>query len=488
MTEKRYLGVDLGTSSIKVSLADEKGRILDSESRDYPLYQPQRNWTQQNPEDWYHGLLDCLKELGRREDLKRVSSLSFCGQMHGLVLLDKEDNVIRPAILWNDSRTTKEVDYLNDVFTKERLIAETGNIALCGFTAPKVLWVKENEKDNFDRIAKVMLPKDYLAYRLTKVFASDVSDLSGTLFFSVEKRTYSKAILNILGLREEQLPEIHDSYDVIGKVLPEVARETGLSEETKVVIGGGDQAVGAIGTDTVEENHMSISLGTSGTVFAPLAKYAYDPKGQIHSFRHANGRFHFMGCTLSAMGSLKWFLEDILGTIDYDKELSQMPDTIDDLLFLPYLVGERSPINDPKARGYFANLSLIHGRSNLVKAVCEGIVFSLYDVYKVMEKLGLFVSSARVIGGGSKSPYLLQILADVFGIDIKTITTSDGGTLGAIILAMVGDGLYPDVETASRSLVHDKKVYHPDRDKHEQYERKFQEYKNLYLRNKAKEN
>lgn len=484
MPSKLYLGIDLGTSSIKLSLAGTDGKILDSESRDYPLFLPKVNWTEQNPDDWFHAFLDALKALRRRNDLSLVASLSFSGQMHGLVLLDKYDHVIRPAILWNDSRTEEEVDYLNNVVTKKVLLEETGNIALCGFTAPKLLWLKKHEPDNFARIAKIMLPKDYLAYRLSGVFASDVSDLSGTLFFDVKNRCYSECLMDILGIQRTQLPEMHESKDVIGTVLPSIAENVGLSSNTKVVIGGGDQAVGAIGTSTIHENEISISLGTSGTVFAPLDSYAFDKEGRVHAFRHATGKFHLMGCTLSAMGSLKWFLEEVLHTTDFAGELEKMPERMSDILFLPYLSGERSPINDPKAKGYLANLSLFYSRPDIVKAIVEGILFSLYDVYRVMLDLGLKGQSARVIGGGSKSKGLLQILADIFGIDIKTIATNDGGALGAIILAMVGDGLYPSIEDACKALIRDKDVYHPDRTKHAIYEKKFRAYKDLYLRYK----
>lgn len=479
-----YLGVDLGTSSIKCSLADEKGIIIDSANETYPLLSPKLNWTEQNPDDWYNALLRILKVLSTRNNLTDIKAVSFCGQMHGLVILDANDQVIRPAILWNDSRVVKEVDYLNQVIGQDTLIQETSNIALCGFTAPKVLWIYHNEPENFKRIRKIMLPKDYLAYKMSHVFASDVSDLSGTLFFDVKERKYSQKMLDILHIHENQLPKIYNSYEAVGTVDEEFAKLTGMSTKTKVVIGGGDQAVGAVGTNTLQNKTMSISLGTSGVVFAACDDFAYDNKGRVHAFRHATSKFHLMGCTLSAAGSLKWWMEDILNTNDYTAEIDRVPEGIDDILFLPYLVGERSPINDPSAKGYFANLNAFYKRENLTKAVLEGISFSLYDNYKVMKALGVDVTEARVIGGGSKSPIWMQMLADIFNVKMKTISTSDGGTLGAIILAMVGDGFYPDVATAAKALVHDKKEYLPNPDKHSLYEKKFDEYKALYLRNK----
>lgn len=481
---KYYLGIDLGTSSIKVSLANQNGEIIDSSSKEYPLILPQLNWSEQNPSDWADAMFDVLKDLSLRNDLSKVASLSFSGQMHGLVVLDENDKVIRPAILWNDSRTINEVDYLNTDIGIQTLIEETSNIALCGFTAPKILWLYNNEKQNFDRIKKIMLPKDYLSYVLSNVFASDVSDLSGSLLFDVKKRDYSEKILNILHLNKDQLPQIFNSYEVVGYVKNEKALKLGLSKDCKVVIGGGDQAVGATGTNTLSAGSISISLGTSGVVFAPSKEYCFDKIGRVHSFRHTTGEFHLMGCTLSAMGSLKWWMEDILKTKDYVNELNNMPDEISDVIFLPYLMGERSPINDPNARGSFNNLSLFYTREALTKAVIEGICFSLYDVFKVMQEDGVIANQARVIGGGTKNEKTMQILADIFNIEMKTITTSDGGALGAIILAMVGDGLYKTVYEAASKLVMDKKTYYPNVNKHQQYLKKFELYKKFYLNNK----
>ena len=477
-----YLGIDLGTSSLKVSLSDEKGNIIDTESRSYPLIMPKLNWSEQDPDEWFEAMIQALATLNVRNGLDKVRSLSFSGQMHGLVILDKNDKVIRNAILWNDSRTTKEVDFLNTAIGKKKLIEETSNIAICGFTAPKILWVKNNEPENFEHIAKIMLPKDYLTYKLSGVFASDYSDLSGTLFFNVKEKQYSSYMLNVLGIKIDQLPKIYKSYDCIGTVLPKYKHLIGLNENTKVVIGGGDQAVGAIGTNTIKENEISISLGTSGVVFAPIDKYSYDKDGAIHCLNHATGNYHLMGCTLSAMASLKWFFEEILKTTDYVGELDSIDEEITDIIFLPYLCGERSPINDPLASGYFSNLALFYKRKDLIKALIEGIVFSLYDCYNTMVGDGINASYARCIGGGTKSKRILQILADVFGIEIRTISTSDGGALGAIILAMVGDGLYPSLKVAAGDLIKDKESFKPNKDKHLKYLDKFKEYKNLYLK------
>ena len=479
----KYLGIDLGTSSLKASIADEKGNILLSSSRSYPLLMPKENYTEQNPEDWYNALIEVLKDISSKCDLSDLKAMSFCGQMHGLVLLDKDDNVIRPAILWNDSRTTEEVDYLNNVIGKEKLIEETSNIAICGFTLPKILWVKKHEPENFKKIKKIMLPKDYLVYKITKKFVSDITDLSGTLFFDVKNRKYSKFLLDIASINEEMLPEIHDSFDVIGYISEDFAKISNLNKNVKVVVGGGDQAVGATGTNTLEDNSLFMSLGTSGTVFASSSTYKVDKEGRVHSFRHTNGKYHLMGCTLCASLSLKRWLEDILETKDYDKELGNLPEEISDIIFLPYLMGERSPINDPNAKGMFSSLNAIYKRRDLTKAVVEGISFSLFDNLRVMEDLGLKFKEARVIGGAAKSSSFLKILADITGLKLKTINTTDGGSLGAIILAMVGDGLYKTLSEASNDLVKDIKVYEPNLVNHEKYLLKFKKYKNLYESN-----
>ena len=479
----KYLGIDLGTSSLKASIADEKGNILLSSSRSYPLLMPKENYTEQNPEDWYNALIEVLKDISSKCDLSDLKAMSFCGQMHGLVLLDKDDNVIRSAILWNDSRTTEEVDYLNNVIGKEKLIEETSNIAICGFTLPKILWVKKHEPENFKKIKKIMLPKDYLVYKITKKFVSDITDLSGTLFFDVKNRKYSKFLLDIASINEEMLPEIHDSFDVIGYISEDFAKISNLNKNVKVVVGGGDQAVGATGTNTLEDNSLFMSLGTSGTVFASSSTYKVDKEGRVHSFRHTNGKYHLMGCTLCASLSLKWWLEDILETKDYDKELGNLPEEISDIIFLPYLMGERSPINDPNAKGMFSSLNAIYKRKDLTKAVVEGISFSLFDNLRVMEDLGLKFKEARVIGGAAKSSSFLKILADITGLKLKTINTTDGGSLGAIILAMVGDGLYKTLSEASNDLVKDIKVYEPNLVNHEKYLLKFKKYKNLYESN-----
>ncbi len=477
-----YLGVDLGTSSVKLVLADGEGRIADSASAKYPLLLPEDGWSEQNPEDWYAGVVACVRELGCRHDLSAVKGVSFSGQMHGLVVLDKDDNVIRPAILWNDNRTTEECAYLNDVVGKDKLLEWTGNVAFTGFTAPKLMWMKRHEPENFARIAKIMLPKDYVAYKMSGVFGSDVSDDSGTLYFDVKNRAWSAPMLGIIGITEEQLPAIFESTDVIGHVSEEFAAASGLPVSAKVVMGGGDQAVGAVGTGTVKEGRMFFSLGTSGVVFAPCAEFAASTNGGMHVFRHANGRFHFMGCMLSAAGSMQWWSEEVTGMSVGDL-LDEMPGVCTDApIFLPYLMGERSPINDPDAKGAFYGINLAHKRADLTKAVVDGICFGLKDCYDNILGMGAEAGYARVIGGGSRSDKWMQILSDITGLELRRINTSDGAGLGAVILAMVGTGAVPSLDEACDRLIRDTDVFLPSESEHRAYAEKFAAFKELYAR------
>lgn len=481
-----YLGVDLGTSSLKILLADGDGTIIDSESREYPLYFPAANCAEQNPEDWHTALVETIKAMGLRQDLSDIDGVSFSGQMHGLVMLNADDKVIRPAILWNDNRTTRECDYLNNTIGKDKLISWTGNIAFTGFTAPKVLWVRNNEPENFSRIAKIMLPKDFLAYKMSGVFASDLSDNSGTLYFDVENGCWSQPMLEVLGITASQLPGVFRSDEVVGTVSPAFAAATGLSVKTRVIAGGGDQAVGAIGNGTVGDGRLSISLGTSGVVFASSAEYHRDDTGAMHSFRHADGRYHMMGVMLSAAGSNDWWVKSVLRDSNY-KEVDRGATAAkaEGLYFLPYLTGERSPINDPNARGAFFGLTAAHTRDDMSRAVLEGISFGLLDCFRSMQAVGVTAGFARVIGGGAKSAPWLQMLSDVLGIELRTINTAEGGGLGAVILAMSGCKRFSSVEDGCAALIRDVKVYSPDMAENARYAEKFKNFKQLYERLKG---
>lgn len=377
---KLYIGIDLGTSAMKLLLMDAEGTIYNTVTKEYPLEFPQPGWSQQNPEDWKKALLEGIPELLSGFDSGLVTGIGCGGQMHGLVVLDENDNVIRPAILWNDGRTANQVEYLNSVIGKDKLSKLTANIAFAGFTAPKILWMKENELENFAKIAKIMLPKDYINYILTGVHSCDYSDASGMLLLDVEHKCWSKEMLEICGITNAQMPKLFESRDCIGIVDPEIAEKLGISGTVKVCAGAGDNAAAAVGTGVVGEGGCNISLGTSGTVFISSEKFSVDPNNALHAFAHADGGWHLMGCMLSAASCNKWLLEDIFGTSDYAAE--QAPITEDKLgenhvFFLPYLMGERSPINDTNARGTFIGMTMDTTRADLVQAVLEGVTFPL---------------------------------------------------------------------------------------------------------------
>ena len=354
-----YIGIDLGTSAVKIIVMNEAGTIENVVSREYPLAFPHPGWSEQNPLDWWNACVDGIQELILKIDATKIAGISFGGQMHGLVVLDENDEVLRPAILWNDGRTTKETDYLNNVIGKEKVSQYTANIAVAGYTAPKILWMKENEPELFARIQKIMLPKDYLAYRLTGVHCTDVSDASGMLLLDVKNKCWSKEMMDICSVKESQLAKIYESYAVVGELLPEVATQLGLPGNVKVAAGAGDNAAAAVGTGTVGDGMCNISLGTSGTVFIASKEFALDEFNALHAFAHADGNYHLMGCMLSAASCNKWWLEDIIGTKEFGKEQEPIVELgKNHVYFLPYLMGERSPHNNPLARGTFTGMTL----------------------------------------------------------------------------------------------------------------------------------
>ncbi|MBR1909864.1 MAG: xylulokinase, partial [Lachnospiraceae bacterium] len=373
-----YIGVDLGTSAVKLLLMNENGGIEKIVSKEYPLEFPYPGWSQQNPEDWWKQTVEGLKELTASAEKDKIAGISFGGQMHGLVVLDKDDNVIRPAILWNDGRTTKETEYLNNVIGKDKLSQYTANIAFAGFTAPKILWMKENEPDLFAKIAKIMLPKDYIAYKLSGVHCTDVSDASGMLLFDVKNKCWSKEMMEICHVREDQLAKIFESYEVVGNIKADIAKELGFPETVKVIAGAGDNAAAAIGTGTVGDGRCNISLGTSGTIFISSKEFCVDENNALHAFAHADGNYHLMGCMLSAASCNKWWMEDILNTTDYgaeQKDITKLGEN--NVFFLPYLMGERSPHNNPDARAMFIGMSMDTTRADMTQAILEGVAFGI---------------------------------------------------------------------------------------------------------------
>ena len=476
-----FIGVDLGTSAVKLLLMDETGKILKMASKEYGLSFPHPGWSEQDPQDWYSQSIAGLKELLAGCDKSQVAGISFGGQMHGLVALDDKDQVIRPAILWNDGRTTKQVAYLNEVIGKDKLSAYTANIAFAGFTAPKILWMKEEEPENFARIAKIMLPKDYLAYRLSGSFCTDYSDASGMLLLDVKNRKWSEEMLAICGISQEQLPRLYESYEVVGTLFPKVAEELGLSSEVKVIAGAGDNAAAAVGTGTVGDGACNISLGTSGTIFISSDQFGVDEKNALHSFAHANGKYHLMGCMLSAASCNKWWNEEILGTKDYAAEQTDIKNLGENRVFyLPYLMGERSPHNDPDARAMFIGMSMDTTRADMTQAVLEGVAFGLRDSLEVARSLGIQIDRTKICGGGVKSPLWRKIIANVMNLKVDVLEVEEGPSMGGAMLAAVGCGAYPDVETIGKKMAHVVDTVEPEEELVAKYEEKYQKFKKLY--------
>ncbi len=476
-----YVGVDLGTSAVKLLLMSEDGTIEKVVSREYPLYFPHPGWSEQNPEDWYEQTIAGLKELLTDCDRSQVAGISFGGQMHGLVILDKNDQVIRPAILWNDGRTSDETDYLNNEIGKDRLSAYTANIAFAGFTAPKLLWVQKNEPENFKRIAKIMLPKDYIAYRLSGVHCTEVSDASGTLLFDVKNRCWSDEMLEICGVKKEQMPRIFESYEVVGYVKKEIAKDLDIPESVKVIAGAGDNAAAAVGTGTVGDGQCNISLGTSGTLFISSENFGVDKNNALHSFAHADGHYHLMGCMLSAASCNKWWMEDILGTEDFAGEQAKIGELGENHVFyLPYLMGERSPHNNPNARATFIGMTMDTTRADMTQAVLEGVAFALRDSLEVAKSLGLKITRTKICGGGAKSPLWRKIIANVMNLKVDVIKSEEGPGLGAAMLAAVGCGEYASVEEAARKIVRVVDSVEPDPVLTEKYEKRYQQFRQIY--------
>ncbi|MCR5208284.1 MAG: xylulokinase [Eubacterium sp.] len=452
-----YIGIDLGTSAVKLILTDKNAEIIKTVSKEYPIYYPKPNYSEQNPDDWWRAVCDGIEELIGGYSKSDVKGIGVGGQMHGLVMLDENGFVLRNAILWNDTRTGKETDYLNNVIGKEKLQRLTGNIAFAGFTAPKILWVKENEPEVFERCKKICLPKDYINYKLTGAFATDVSDASGTLYFDVENRKWSGEMLDILGIDIEMLPTVCESGEVIGR--------TNLSGlDCDVVAGAGDNAAAAIGTRTVSEGQCNISLGTSGTVFIPTDNYVKTENPALHSFCHANGKYHLMGCILSAASCNKW-LNEVVFESAYNVGAGSADGMKSEVFFLPYLSGERCPHNDGDVKGAFIGITHATSRENMQRAVYEGVSFAIKDC---IELCPFEIKKATVCGGGTKSREWMQLLADILGAELSVIE-NEGPAFGGAMLA-AGKLSNPRVEY---TVV-------PNAEMTEQYSKKYNRFKKLY--------
>jgi xylulokinase len=482
-----YIGIDLGTSAVKLLLMDGEGKILKIVSREYPLSFPHPGWSEQNPEDWLRETVAGIRDLTDGFDRSQVAGIGVGGQMHGLVVLDKDDHVLRPAILWNDGRTAEETEYLNSSVGRDTLARLTANIAFAGFTAPKLLWMKKHEPALYARIEKIMLPKDYINYKLTGVHSTDYSDASGTLLLDVEHRRWSGEMLKLCSVGKAWLPRPYESYQAVGTLTRSMAARLGLRPEVIVAAGAGDNAAAAIGTATVSGGHpdcrCNISIGTSGTVFIASDTFRADRNNALHAFAHADGAYHLMGCMLSAAACNKWWMEDILRSSLFEAE--QAPIGRERLgrshvYFMPYLMGERSPHNDSAARGAFIGLSMDSSRSDMTQAVLEGVAFALRDSLEVARSLGLVIRRSKLCGGGAKSALWKEILANVLNLELECVETEEGPGYGGAILAAVACKEYPSVQAASEKLVKVTSSVRPDAEIAARYEARYQVFRRLY--------
>lgn len=478
-----YIGIDLGTSSVKLMLVGSDGSIQNTVTREYPVYYPRSGWSEQNAADWWQAIDDALPELLCGFDGEAVAGIGVAGQMHGLVVLDKNDAVIRPTILWNDGRTDRETAYLNEEIGKEALFAYTGNIAFAGFTAPKIMWLRENEPDSFARISKIMLPKDYVNYLLTGTHCTDYSDAAGMLLLDVKNKRWSPQMLDICGITEAQMPTLLESYEVIGRIKPALAEKYGISKTAVVVAGAGDNAAAAIGTGTVGNGKCNISLGTSGTVFVSSDRFSGDATQAIHAFCHADGGFHLMGCILSAASCNKWLCDEILQTTDYGAmEASVAEERLgkNEVFFLPYLMGERSPINDTNATGMFIGLRPNTSRADMYQAVLEGVAFAIKDNLEIIRQFGVNVTESCLCGGGARSVLWRKILASVLDIELNIPVTEQGPGYGSAILSMVGAKRFDSVKTATDKFFEIKETVTPDSELVELYADRYEKYRRIY--------
>jgi xylulokinase len=481
------LGIDASTTGVKALLINAGGDVVGTASTELPLSTPKPLWSEQNPVDWWEGAAGSIRQVlsDTRISGSDVAAVGLTGQMHGLTLLDESGSVLRPAMLWNDQRTGPQCDEIRERLGKKRLIEITGNDALTGFTAPKILWVQENEPQVFARARHVLLPKDYVRFRLTGQYATDRAGAAGTLLLDIKTRNWSPEVLKALDIPAEWLPPTHEGPQVTGHISSQAAGATGLKAGTPVVGGGGDQAAQAVGVGAVKPGIVALTLGTSGVVFASTDQPFIEPEGRLHAFCHAvPGRWHLMGVMLSAAGSLRWYRDTLAPGQDFDTLLApavSVPPGSEGLLFLPYLTGERTPYPDPLARGAFVGLTVRHTQPHLTRAVLEGVAFGLRDSFELMKEAGLAqIDQVRVSGGGAKSPLWRQILADVLDAELVTVNTTEGAAYGAALLAGVGAGVWPDVDTACQATVKTTGSTSPQADIVARYESSYALYRRLY--------
>ncbi len=496
------LGIDIGTTSARAVIIEKSGSLVASASKDYPLITPQPGWTEQNPREWWDATLFAIKKVLSSSDIDphKLECIGLTGQMHGSVFLDKEGQVIRPAILWNDQRTFKQCERIYEIFGYREFIKLAHNKALPGFTATKIMWLEENEPDNFKKIYKVLLPKDYIRYKLSSKFITDVSDASGTILLDVENRRWSDQILEGLGIDRNMLPELCESTEILSKVNSEAAQATGLAEGTPIAGGGSDNTAGAVGSGTVKEGFVSDSLGTSGVVFASSDTPVYDEEGRIHCWCHSvPGKWLTVAATLSAAGSLKWY-HDRFGPSKHikekhpqssgykllDKQAEEVPVGSEGLIFMPYLAGERylsgvgSRYGDPHARGVFFGISYMHTQDHFVRSIMEGVAYSQLDCLSILESQGVSAQKVALFGGGAKSGLWRQIIADVLDKNIVTLNVDEGPAFGAALIAGAGCGIYDSVEQAAGSIIKEVDEINPIEENVAKYRKLYKIYKSLY--------
>lgn len=482
-----FLGIDVSTTATKALLMDSHGRVLAVSSVTYPFETPRPLWSEQHPRLWWDGAQKAIRDVLEKSGVapSAIGGIGLTGQMHGLVLLDTSGQVLRPAILWNDQRTQAQCDAIHHTLGRENFIQITGNVALTGFTAPKLLWVKENEPEIYSHTAHVLLPKDYVRYMLTGEFAMDVSDGAGTVLMDLRKRDWSAEVLNALEIPRHWMPKLYEGPQITGKLSPSGAAATGLLAGTPVMAGGGDQAAGAVGMGVVTPGIVGLTVGTSGVVFASTPSALIEPQGRLHAFCHAvPGLWHFMGVMLSAAGSLQWYRDTLAPGVSFDelmKEAESVPAGCEGLQFLPYLSGERTPHPDPLARGGFIGLTVRHTRPHMTRAVLEGVAYGLKDTFMLIQKAGLGeITQVRASGGGTKSPLWRQILASVLEADLLTVNTTESAAYGAALLAATGAGQFSSVEQVCQSAIQTTGKTAPNETQVRAYQQGYPIYRDLY--------
>lgn len=491
------IGIDLGTSATKTILFREDGKIIAQESYEYPLYNQKETWAEQNPKDWLEAVLTTIKKVIDKSKVSKeqIKSIGLSGQMHGLIMIDEYGEVIRNAIIWCDGRTKLECDQIHETIGKERLIEITGNPALTGFTLSKIIWMKNNENENYKKCRKILLPKDYIKYELTGQYSTEYSDASGTNLLDINNLTWSKEILEKLEIDEKILPELKKSHEISGYITKEIAEKTGLKEATPVVSGAADNAAAAIGVGVIEEGNALLTIGTSGVIFSPTNTPKIDKLGRVHTFCSAvENKWATLSCTLSAGQSLQWIKNSLFQEEEkeaeknkesiykiLDKRISEIPIGSNKLIYLPYLMGERSPILDEKAKGAFIGLVNTHDKYNMYRSVLEGVAYSQKQSLDIVRQMGIDFNKLRIGGGGSASSIWTQMFSDTLNCEIESVNSSEIASLGAAILAGVGVGIYEDTQSAVKNIVQSKDIVKPLEKSHEEYMKYYKIYEKLYL-------